>query len=387
MVGISYAALLLEFTRLGIMSLAFVVALYAFFAKEPRLREGAERLLAVIFLLGISAVASTVALVATHSGPNKYEGYFAATALTLFISGWVILLAGFWRLYGHIYHMRERRFLKYVAPFRWLYSLRSKRWAKNSRDRRTFSLPYFQLTDIECAQMFRGGTILIRGGCDVDLSRIAIAVLADGLVAGETGDYVCCQRPPSVIWDAMRRQFPSLEEAGALRPSFIDAFSPNYGFDDEILKEELASLREIGGYGLNVITAKTIPGIHTAGNTSWYMNKKKLTGAGAMLRPPHRTVYDRLSALTVFSGSEQIKNFMHHFSAAERAYRMLSIIVESDAAPKEIMETATDLADCVVDFRREAGVLRGRILKAPWPDLPTDRGEVALSPPATTTGH
>lgn len=355
-------SILYEFARFSIMSLAFIVALYAFFAKEARLREGAERLLLVIFLIGISALLSTVALMATFNGHDSTAVWSLNSAMVMFFCGWGVLLFNFWKIYGRLYHMRQKRFWKYVPPFFWVYKLLPKRYAFNILERESFTLRPYDLTETERQNFFKGATIFILGDSRVDLTRIAIDLLVDGLQNKETGDYVCCHRPPDQVWQDIVSGYPSMVRAD-IKPTFIDAYSPNFGFDDEVLKEKLANLRDTsGGLGIHIISARTVAGIHTAGNTSWYINKKKVVGAGP--RRPHRTVYDRLSALSPFSSVEQINNYIHHFMAAEKTYGMITIIIETFDSPKEIIATVSDLADYVIEYTAEAAKTYAAFKKA-----------------------
>lgn len=370
---------LLEFARVSLMSLAFVVALYAFFAKEPRLREGAERLLLVIFIVGVSALLAIVSLMGTLNEWAYVAKWSANAAMVVFSLGWGVLLLSFWRLYGRLYHMREKRFWKYVAPFSSAYGLLSKRYVLDALPRKAFALPPYTFEKKESATIMNGYTIFLLGAKEVDLTRIAIHILVDGLRHGETGDYVCCHRPPDQIWREITTYYPDVLTA-TVKPAFIDAYSPNFGFDDEILKEKLAHLTaRAGGYSVDVIPARTIPGIHTAGNTSWYISKKKAHGAGP--RRPHRTVYDHLSALVPFSSVEQITNFVHHFMAGEKAYGMITVVIEMKDSPREVINTIYKLADCVIEFEVEAGTTYASMKKGKYLDLMrhTDKREYVFS--------
>lgn len=348
--------ILIEFTRVSVMSLAFITALYGFFTRESYLKEGADRFLFVIFFMGISVLLSITSLIMKVLCYGMISIFILIIAMIVFIFGWVILLLGFWRIYGRIYHMRQKRFMKHI-PFIskiYLFFKRKDLYIGAMKERRCFSLKPFNLHDNEIDQAKKNGaSIFIFGDVEVNLSRIAMDILVEGLKNGETGDYVCCQRPPGHIWQEIASHY-DLEDHKDTKPTFIDAYTQNFGFSDEIFKLNTNELTEKdGGTGLTVIPARTIASIHTASNTSWYINRKDSRGK----RNPHRMIYDRLSSLIAFSGIEHINSFIRHFMVAEKFYGMITIIVETRNSPMEMINTIYDLADYVIEYEIKQGKL------------------------------
>lgn len=357
-----------EFARLALLSLAFVVALYSFFAKEPRLREGADSLLLVIFVFGVAALLSGVSL-ATLVGKARGIGRACwSGSICLFTAGWLLLLANFWKLYGRLYHMRERRFWKYMRPFIWITDRRSKRYVENMRPRQSFSLRTYQLSKAELCVIQNGYVFLVTGEPGCNLSRVAIDLLVDGFQLEETGDYVTCHRPPDLVWNEVVEVCPSVKMSKVSGPSIVDAFSPNFGYNDEVLRRAIDNLTsEEGGYGVTIIPARTLAAIHSASSTSWYIAKKKAEGKGP--RKPHRMVYDRLSALSPFGSVEQISNFILHFMAAERGYGMITVVVEPSDSPALVLSSATAAADCIVECRSVGGRMQSRMRRGRLLDI------------------
>jgi len=367
-----------EFARLSLMSLAFVVALYAFLAKESRLREGIDKLLLVVFLVGCSSLLSVLSLFALENDFDEAAHHFVNAAIVVFSSAWVVLLFSFWRVYGRRFHMREKRFFKYVPPFAWLRSFLPARYESTAEQRTSFSLEPFALDKESLDSLSSGCSVLIVGDPKLDLSRVALHYFAEGLANGETGDYVCCHVPPYQAWDVLRTAYPlKWDDSNVERPHFIDAFSGNLAFGDTILQLKMAYLTAKDGLGMKVVPARGVAGVHTACNTSWRKNKKKRAGRGA--RKPHRMVYDRLSTLVPFSSTEQIINYIMHCCVSERAYGMISIFVEPSTAPEDVLNAAYQAVDCVIECERKDNQLLARLAKCrgesptiprgwfPWP--------------------
>lgn len=351
-VNSDFKELILSLTRISVMALAFVTALYSFFEKEPKLKESGSKLLTVIFLFGVSSIFCILSIF-FYSYPNLCVArYMLQFGIIIFAFGWIVFLASFWKLYGRIYHLREKRFWKYVFPFSIGYRLLSRKYALTMRERASFVFAPFQLSDALTQSILNGYTFLFLSQSEVvNLARLkAFELIINGLGQGETADYVTCEIHPYLIWQDMEKHFPQVHNH-INHVTMIDVYSPNYSFNDEILEEKSKEICVMpGGEGLMIYEAKTIAGIHSAINTSWYKSKKQLKNQGPQIRRPHRMVYDKLSSLAKFSGVEEIEKYFYHSLSAEKGYRMITIIVESSDAPESLKNSLIRLVDCVVNF-------------------------------------
>jgi hypothetical protein len=329
--------------QLSIASVAFVVSFYGFVIKEPRLREGSDGLLLSVVLTGIGAVSGAFAGVSILTGHPIVAKSLVVLSVFFVIVGWCALLHALWSLYGRLYFMRESRFWKYVAPFSWIIRP-SRRYVAGMQSRTSLVIAGCDLTPPALQPFLGGCCILIIADPGADTSFIVDEVLKDGLTHAESCDYVCCQQSPCTIWDRLTKKM-SFSELKKLH--FIDAFTPAFGYSDDIWKHKIEDLRAKDGNNVFVIPGRSIAGIHTASNTSWYVNKKDSTGP----RPPHRTVYDRLSALMPRTSIDQILSYFVHCVASERAYGMVSVIVESSSSPLALMATLRDISDIVIEVK------------------------------------
>jgi len=359
------AEVILEFLTIAIASSAFTVALYTFFGKESRLRESANYLLWVIFIFGLSTLISIGSLLFSILNMQAYAISCLSAGIIVYIFGWGGFLFTFWKIYGRMYHMREKRFAKYVFPLRFFYNLIEKRYATTMRERRSFSLLPYDFDKEDQRIINKGYTFLFISDNSQIARRKAMEVLVNGLEEDETADYVCCERPPYQIWQEFKTFYPQVVRY-TKNITLIDAYSPNFWFDDEIQREKLKEIGggTVGSEGIRIIRARTVAAIHTASNTSWYMNKKQLEKSGGGLRKPHRTVYDTASTLAIFSGLEQIKTYFYHCLASEKSYGMITVIVEPASENKELIEFLSRLVDCVIEFKVKNGRNFVKMIKA-----------------------
>ena len=187
------------------------------------------------------------------------------------------------------------------------------------------SLP-FNFTDEEIKIINEGYSFLFVGKSNIDMSDLALQLLINGLENGETVNYVCIDKHPIIIWENAKKINPHIKEKNH-DVVFIDGYTPNYGFDDEILAERF---EEIKRDGVQIVTGKTITGIHSATGDAFKIIKAKEKAKSKDKRRPNRMVYDSLSTLQDVSSPEQIRIFFNHSIPAEKSYKMVSFIIEND---------------------------------------------------------
>jgi hypothetical protein len=132
---------------------------------------------------------------------------------------------------------------------------------------------------------------------------------------------------------------------------FIDAYSPNFAFTDDIHRERLDELQQAG---VKLVSARSLADLHTATNRAFKLIKALAVKAGTPgVRAPMVMVYDHTSVLYDLESVEQFSVFWRHVIPSERAYGMLTLIIEDEATPKPRTDILRQLVDVVVKITLE----------------------------------
>lgn len=358
---------------LSSLSLAFTAALYTLFSKNYNLKAGANGLLFVLFTLSLSTVLAIFSAFSRIALPIVFDLRFISDKLqitfyptisvkflyisaSLYIISWIGLFWVFLKAYSRIYHLKEKRFIKYMFPFCWI-TEKFRRWKKYELEMiqrdytSTFlkSLPF--LFDENDRNIIKDGySFLLTGKSNINISDFALQLLIDGINNKETANYVCVDKHPSQIWEKAKKIKPDITEHNK-EIIFIDAYTPNYGFDDEILADKLEKIKDDG---VEIVQGKTIAGVHSATGTAFKIIKKhEKEKKGKKTRKPNRMVYDSLSTLEYASSIEQIKIFFNHCIPAEKNYGMITFIVEHDDSNEKMLNVLKRLVDGIIEFKEE----------------------------------
>lgn len=268
--------------------------------------------------------------------------------LVLYILSWLHICYVFYVIYGSLYHLRKKRFLKYTKPISWIYEkfFHKEFYEKNYRPRLNFELSLFPGIDPSIFQkLICGGTILLLYDDEVNYSPLVTSFVKATISANETIDYITTYKNPIDLCNT----FSDSEILDVTkRLSIIDCFTAHYGFDDKVVKYAKQDLMQKGFVFFN---AASFSEVHTAANNSWYRFRKVCESEENSFRIPHRTVYDTLSSLIRFSSEELYFLFLRHVISSEKSYGMISLIIEPSSLPTELKGDLIRMSDIVLECK------------------------------------
>lgn len=269
--------------------------------------------------------------------------------LLLYLCSWLHLCKVFYTMFGSLYHMQKKRFLKYTKPVGWIYErfFHKAFYEKNYRPRNAFKLSLFDGIDVTVFQKIKmGGTILLLYDDMFDYSKLIAKFIKNTIAAGETVDYITTYKSPVELCRLFSdSEIPTVSK----RLSIIDCFTPHYGFDDKVVKYAMHDFEQ---KGFVFYSASSFAEVHTAANNSWYRFRKVCKNEENLFRIPHRTVYDTLSSLISFSSEELYLLFLRHVASSEKSYGMISIITEPQSLKAELKNDLIRMADIVLECKQ-----------------------------------
>ena len=340
-------------------SSALIATLYTLFSKNSWLKPGVGGLLKVLLAFCLGVIAIVLAIFAKIYGEGFATGvfpYFFISSIGMFILGWFGLFYVYAKSHVRIFHLREDFTVQYMAPLKWLQKLKKKDYElvdpkrRDATDQLSF-LPQ-KLSRKEQVEIAEGYSFLFTGDDEIRLIDEVFNRIFEGIQNGETVNYVCVNKHPIEVWKKLTgsKQFPGMEEKIKANFILIDAYTQNFGFDDEVNEE---SLKKLERQGVHVVQGKTIPGIHSATAKAFNLTKRQEREKESQIRRPNRMVYDSISTLSFLYGIEAIQVFLSHMIPAEKNYGMWTFVIElSDANPK-ICTTLRRLVDTVLEFNVE----------------------------------
>ena len=337
-------------------SLTLCIALYTFLSNNPKFREFSARFWTTVMLQLISVVACSIALFANFLHTNFFKNNIVIDnveqgilcfCIIFFIFSWIYLSNIFYTMYGSLYHLRKKRFLKYTKVFGWFYEkfFHKTFYEINYRKRNTLKIDSFLNIDGQELQKIKeGGTILILYKDSADYSKIVSDYIIETIGDGETIDYVMTYKSPVELC----RSFSDRQMLNIVKHlSIIDCFTSHYGFDDKVVK---FAKEEYIQKGFKFYEADSFAEIHTAANNSWYRFRKVCREEENRYRIPHRTIYDTLSSLIRFSSEELYFLFLRHVISSEKSYGMISVILEPFSLKDDLKNDLIRMADIVLEF-------------------------------------
>lgn len=278
---------------------------------------------------------------------NNVGQCFLCVCIIFFILSWLYLSKIFYTMYGSLYHLRKKRFLKYTKVFGWIYEkfFHKTFYEKNYRKRNILKIDSFSNIDNQELQKIKeGGTILILYKDSTDYSKIVSDYIVETIDDGETVDYVMTYKSPVELC----RSFSDGQMVNIVKHlSIIDCFTSHYGFDDKVVK---FAKEEYTQKGYKFYDADSFAEIHTAANNSWYRFRKVCQAEENQFRIPHRTIYDTLSSLIRFSSEELYFLFLRHVISSEKSYGMISVILEPHSLKEDLKNDLVRMADIVLEF-------------------------------------
>ncbi|MCM1458724.1 MAG: hypothetical protein NC088_01155 [Bacteroides sp.] len=278
---------------------------------------------------------------------NKVGQVLLCICIIFFLLSWLYLSKTFYTIYGSLYHLRKKRFLKYTKVFGWFYEkfFHKTFYEKNYRKRDILKIDSFLNFDNQELQKIKeGGTILILYKDNTDYSKIAADYIVETVDDGETVDYVMTYKSPVELCKSFTdRQMLNIVK----HLSIIDCFTSHYGFDDKVVK---FAKEEYAQKGYKFYDADSFAEIHTAANSSWYRFRKVCQAEENQFRIPHRTIYDTLSSLIRFSSEELYFLFLRHVISSEKSHGMISVILEPHSLKDDLKNDLIRMADIVLEF-------------------------------------
>ena len=267
--------------------------------------------------------------------------------MTVFIISWLYLCKVFYIIYGSLYHLRKKRFLKYTKFFGWIYEkfFHKSFYEKNYRQRTSIKID--SLTNISEDYLQRvknGGTILLHYQDELDYETFISNYIVETIKDKETIDYISTYKSPVELCSCFSDE--QIQEI-VKRLSIVDCFSPHYSFDDKVVK---FAKNDYVQKGFKFYSADSFAEIHTAANNSWYRFRKNCKQEENMYRIPHRTIYDTLSSLIRFSSEELYFLFLRHVISSEKSYGMISLIMEPISLKDELKNELIRMADVVIKY-------------------------------------
>lgn len=336
------------------------VALYTFLSNNPKFREFGIKFWTTVMLQLVAMVFCSGALLFEMFQANLGEENTVAITIigqlkeiflfgfiTVFIVSWLYLCKIFYVIYGSLYHLRKKRFLKYTKFFGWIYEkfFHKSFYEKNYRQRTSVKID--SMTNIPEANLQRvknGGTILLLYQDTLNYESFISDYILETIKDKETIDYISTYKSPVGLCSCFSDD--QIQEI-VKRLSIIDCFSPHYSFDDKVVK---FAKNDYAQKGFKFYSADSFAEIHTAANNSWYRFRKNCKQEENMYRIPHRTIYDTVSSLIRFSSEELYFLFLRHVISSEKSYGMISLIMEPASLKDELKNDLIRMADIVIEY-------------------------------------
>ena len=351
-----------------IPSFALCITFYAFLSNNPKYREfsgkfGISAILQLISIINCSFLVLISQLNISFSSHHIIcnilqisSNIITYIVILFFIIGWLYLGRVFYVIYGSIYHMRRKRFIKYSKLFTGIYEkfFHEKFYETTWRKRTSLNINTLPTNSHEktLKNIKDGVSILLLYNSSFDIQSTLTNYIIESIDAEETVDLVTTFRSPLDIIHKISELYgdnkiPEISK----KISIIDCFSPYYAFDDKVLKLDKKNYTK---KGLKFYEADSFASIHTAANSSWYRFRNELKKIeGNTYRIPHRTIYDTLSSLIRFSSEEQYFLFLRHVINSEKSYGMISLIIEPSTLNPNIKEELMCMVDIVIESNLE----------------------------------
>lgn len=337
------------------------MALYTFLSNNSKFREFGKKFWTTVMLQLISMIFCAGALVietiknslmcknSKFLLGNKIYSLFIIVFLLFYTASWIYMCKIFYTMYGSLYHLRKKRFIKYTRPMAWFYEkfIHKTFYEKNYRDRTTLHFDMFEGIDASKFQKLKnGGTVVLLYEDSVQYSEVITEYIRAAIKDGDTVDYIATYKSPLELC----RSFKDDEISNITKHlSIIDCFSTHYSFDDKVVKFHK---QEFSSKGFRFFNAESFADVHTGANDSWYRFRKVCKDEENQYRIPHRTIYDTMSSLIRFSSEELYFLFLRHVIASEKSYGMISLFIEPISLENNLKNDLIRMADIVIEYNQ-----------------------------------
>lgn len=341
-----------------IPSLALSIAMYTFLSNNPKFREFSKSLWIVVFLQIFSVICCSLLLFIVYITDNRLlcnnhlieniHKVIYLLGLVSYISGWFCLIRLFYKIYGSLYHLRNKRFLKYTKLINIIYDkfFHNQYYEENYQTRHNIKLSNYldetmQSKIIE--KVKNGGSILVLFEAYEDIEKISLDFVLSAIESKETVDYIVTTKPPTSICELISDE--NIRDV-TKKLSIIDSFSYHYSFDDKVLKHRKVRFAK---KGFKFYDASSFSDIHSSANSSWYRFRETCAQEENEYRIPHRSIYNNLSSLIDFSSVEQYYLFITHVLNSEKSYGMITVFFEPKYLNKDVLSRLETISDVVLD--------------------------------------
>lgn len=348
--------ILKDYFTIFIPSLALCIALYTFLSNNPKFREFSPKFWIIVFVQLIAVFSCALRLCTKRLSTmgamkiiDKIDFFLEWFSILAFLLSWLILIKLFYIIYGSLYHLRKKRFLKYTKLFGKIYEkfFHNKFYEENYRKRNSIQTALIKkLPDETIENLKNGGVILVVYDDLLDIDRYIIEFITDTIVKDkETVDYVVTHKSPVNICQNIPEDFI---DSIPKKLSIIDCFSSFYSYDDKILRFRREDFTR---KGYKFFPASSFAEIHTAANSSWYRFRKNCESEENQFRIPHRTIYDTLSSLIRYSSEEQYFSFFRHVISSEKSYGMITLILEPSSLEHKFLSELKRMCDVYLEYK------------------------------------
>ena len=246
--------------------------------------------------------------------------------------------------------MRNKRFIKYMPPFSWIYDLfiHKKSYEVKRRERELATNSPFDNEWIKEINKDGGAILLLYDEENCNYLETVTDYILSTLQNDETVDYISVLKHPLEVPNKLSVLVgdKSITDL-AKRLSIIDCFSKYCAFDDRVLS---LKKQEYVDKGFAFFDADSFASIHSAMTSSWYRFRNQQKQQQSQFRIPHRSIFNTLSELTRYSSEEQYLLFLKHVISSEKEYGMITLIVEPSSIKKEIRSELFQLIDIAIMY-------------------------------------
>ena len=284
---------------------------------------------------------------------NFAESAFKYALIILFVFSWLYLCRVFYLIFGSLYFMRKKRFLKYTHIVSWIHEKFFFKEQYETSYRKRTMINMRCLPNVDLSSLSDGGSILVLYSDDSsDCINFINSYIVETLTNNETLDFVATVRQPLEVLDYISsqvddHQLPKISK----KISIIDCYSPHYAFDDKVLK--IHKKRWINK-GFKFFEAESFAGIHTAANSSWYRFRSQCKTEDNQFRVPHRTIFHTLSSLIRYSSEEQFFLYLRHMLSSEKFYGMITLLIEPMSLKPDTKNELQQIVDVVLEMKSDS---------------------------------
>ena len=341
----------------------FALTLYALFSKDNELRKSRNEMFRVMVLLLIAFMSQCIAwaLVKIWAADGWPPRLLTGLAMLLY----AIALAYFFVRTVLASHLRVKKFkerpllhsLKHL-PIIW-HAAKLYTWVVEKRYERTWQdrkgKEYYKVaSSITDGKLTfpddRGLSFLITYHDTVSWLRIVADIAKEHISNGETVTLVLSRHHPHHVISYLKEAFGVKLSEFQSKLVIVDGFTKSFGGDDEVFHK---FLKEDKGDGFEIVSAASVPGIHSGAARAFKIFKKNTEGK----RLPATVIYDGLLVYRHCLAEDQLVRFLVHMVEAERTYGMLTFLGEPLSDRKSFAhKTVTSLVDHLHILERKSGI-------------------------------